>query len=519
MANGRSFFRPKTKEVGRHGSFSQALDGEYAFRNDTGTKPPIDTYNDATRELQGIIKTCIKDKKSLRARGSLWSLSTAAVTDGRLLDTTALRLAFTVPAAHVDPGYAGNAARLRFVECGNSISVLNNHLFAAGLSLKASGSNNGQTIAGALSTGTHGGAYKFGALSEMIVGLHIVTGPNKHVYLERASQPVVKPGFAQALGAEFKRDDTLFNAALISFGSFGVIHGLMIETRELFMLNAVRFKHPYDAKLKAAIAACDPTMIPLPPSAAGIPTDKPYHFELFTNPNEGTPPKNAFVLLMFEQAYDPANYVPPVWDGGESGMGASGLNVMGALVGKIPSPLNKLVAPLLNNEVENEFSPYVKKAIIRDLFRGEKTLGKTLACGVGMPADRAVEAMDIAFKVYKELGDVLPVILSHRFVKGSKALLSFTRFEKTAVFEIDSVNTAQTRAYYRKVWSRLDAAGIPFTLHWGKFNDFMTAPRLRKAYGNASVDQWIASREALMESPAARKVFNNAFMEGVGLAT
>lgn len=519
MANGRSFFRPKTKEVGRHGSFSQALDGEYAFRNDTGTKPPIDTYNDATRELQGIIKTCIKDKKSLRARGSLWSLSTAAVTDGRLLDTTALRLAFTVPAAHVDPGYTGNAARLRFVECGNSISALNNHLFAAGLSLKASGSNNGQTIAGALSTGTHGGAYKFGALSEMIVGMHIVTGPNKHVYLERASQPVVKPGFAQALGAEFKRDDTLFNAALISFGSFGVIHGLMIEARELFMLNAVRFRVPYDATLKAAITACDPTMIPLPASAAGIPTDKPYHFELFTNPNEGTPPKNAFVLLMFEQAYDAANYVPPVWDGGDSGMGASGLNVMGALVGKIPSPLNKLVAPLLNNEVENEFSPYVKKAIIRDLFRGEKTLGKTLACGVGMPADRAAEAMDIAFKVYKEGGEVLPVILSHRFLKGSKALLSFTRYEKTAVFEIDSVNTAQTRAYFRKVWARLDAAGIPFTLHWGKFNDFMTAPRLRKAYGNANVDQWIASREALMESAAARKVFNNAFMESVGLAT
>src|SRR5690348_17898678 len=31
------------------------------------------------------------------------------------------------------------------------------------------------------------------------------------------------------------------------------------------------------------------------------------------------------------------------------------------------------------------FSPYFKKAIIRDLFRGEKTLGKTLACGMGMP--------------------------------------------------------------------------------------------------------------------------------------
>jgi hypothetical protein len=519
MPGTRSFFRPKAREVGRHEAYSQALEGEYAFRIDTGAKPPIDTYNDATKELQGIIQACIADGKSLRARGALWSLSTAAVTDGRLLDTTALRLAFTLQPGHLDPNYDGDAAKLRFVECGNSISALNNHLFAAGLSLKASGSNNGQTIAGALSTGTHGGAYDFGAISEMVAGLHLVVGPNKHVYLERASYPVVRPAFAQVLGAEFKRDDTLFNAALVSFGAFGVIHGLMIEARDLFLLNAVRFKRPYDATLKAAITASDPTSIPLPPTAAAVPTNKPYHLEVFFNPNEGTPPENAFVLLMFEQAYNAATYVPPVWDGGESGMGASGLNVMGALVGKIPHPLNQLAVPLLNDEVENEFSPYVKPAIMRDLFRGEKTLGKTLACGIGMPAERAVEALEIAFDIYRDADEVLPIILSHRFVKGTKALLGFTRYPKTAVFEIDSVNTPKTRAYCKKVWARLEAAGIPFTLHWGKFNEFLTPARLRRAYGDAAVDQWIASREALLESPAVRDVFNNRFMSALGLAT
>ncbi len=517
--NGRSFFRPKAKEEGRHQAFTQPLDGEYAFRNDPGTKPPFDTYNDATKELQDIVKACVQDGKRLRARGSLWSLSPAAVTDGRLLDSTALRLAFEVPPAAADPNYAGDAARLRFVECGNSIAALNNYLFAAGLSLKASGSNNGQTIAGALSTGTHGGAYRFGAMQEMAVGLHLVVGPNKHVYLERQSYPVMKPGFAQSLGATFARDDTLFDAAVVSFGCFGIVHGIMIEARELFALNAVRFKHAYDATLKAAIAACDPTMIPLPAAANAVPRNKPYHFEVFINPNEGTPPASAFVLLMHEDAYDPNGYAPPVWDGGESGMGASGLNVMGALVGKIPSPLNQLVVPFLNNEVENEFSPYLKKAIIRDLFRGEKVLGKTLACGVGMPVARAVEAMDIACTTYRDAGDVLPVILSHRFVKGTKALLGFTRFDPTAVFEIDAVNTPKTRAYFRRVWAALDAAGIPFTLHWGKFNSFLTPARVRDRYGDAAVDRWMASREALLESPAVRQVFTNPFMTGLGLAS
>ena len=176
----------------------------------------------------------------------------------------------------------------------------------------------------------------------------------------------------------------------------------MIETRDLFALNAIRFRHPYDATLKAAIAACDPTLIPLPAEARDIPRDKPYHFEIFFNPNEGTPPDEAIILVMYETGYDPASYVPPPWNTGEPGLGASGLDVMGALVGRIPSPLNKLAVPLLNSQVNQEFAPYFKKAIIRDLFRGEKTLGKTLACGVGMPVARAVEAMEIAFDIYND---------------------------------------------------------------------------------------------------------------------
>ena len=74
----------------------------------------------------------------------------------------------------------------------------------------------------------------------------------------------------------------------------------MIETRELFPLNAVRFRHPYDATLKAAIAACDPTRVALPAEANAVPRDKPYHFEIFFNPNEGTPPDEAIVLIMYE---------------------------------------------------------------------------------------------------------------------------------------------------------------------------------------------------------------------------
>jgi FAD binding domain len=520
MPNGRYTFKPSTgPEQGRHQAYTQPLDGEYVFGEDPGTKQPFDTYKDATKDLQAIIGECVQKGKRLRARGSLWSLSTAAVTNGRLINTTNLRVGLDVPPTLTVPNYAGDVRKLRFVECGNSISALNDYLFDHGLSLKASGSNNGQTIVGALSTGTHGGAYKFGAISEMVVGIHLIVGPNKHVYLERQSYPVMKPSFAQMLGAEFKPDDTLFNAALVSFGSFGIIHGLMIETRDLFALNALRFKVPYDATLKAAITACDPTRIPLPPEyARKVNTANPYHFELFVNVNEPAAPQNAFMQVMYETEFTPQNYHPPKWDGGKAGLGADGLNAMGALLNRIPGLIGRLlIVPSLNETIEEEFAPYLYTAVIRDLFRGEKTLGKTLACGVGMPANRAVEAMEIAFKRYRDNGDVLPALLSCRFVKPTKALLGFQRFEPTAVFEMDSVNMPKTRAYFEQVWADLDAAGIPFTLHWGKYNNYWTPQRLRAHYGNA-VDQWIASRKTLLDSPQVRECFTNPFMESMGLA-
>jgi hypothetical protein len=82
---------------------------------------------------------------------------------------------------------------------------------------------------------------------------------------------------------------------------------------------------------------------------------------------------------------------------------------------------------------------------------------------------------------------------------------------------MDAVNTPETRAFYNKVWEALDAAGIPFTLHWGKYNAFLTPDRVRNCYGDVSVDHWLASRETLLESAAVRKIFNNDFTAGVGL--
>ena len=309
-----------------------------------------------------------------------------------------------------------------------------------------------------------------------------------------------------------RNDDALFDAALVSFGSFGIIHGVMVEMRDRFLLRAFRRFEPLNAGLWNAIGSLDFSGINLPKPESDL-----YHFEVFFNPNAGTPPSEAIVMLMFDDGWH--DYTPPVWNAGTGGLSASGLDVMGQLVSSLPTSIAGIIKGPLNDEVRRKFAPYEKVGAIRDLFRGEVTRGKTLACGVGLPLDKAAQALTIAFDTYKNFGAVLPLLLSVRFVKGTKATLGFTKFATTCVLELDAVNVPETRNYVKAVWAALEAAGINFTLHWGKFNTYLTGPRVEKMYGTAAVNQWKASRAALLESADVSRVFDNAFIKNAGLAT
>ncbi|MDH4085024.1 MAG: hypothetical protein OEV99_16395 [Nitrospira sp.] len=512
----RSFFVPMKTWIGRHRSYKQSIEGLHDFKvlapaSDTAAR--LQAYNDVTKEFQGLISQAVKRKKTLRAFGSSWSLSKVAVAKHELINTKPLRIGFTIPASQTSPNYAGDREKLRFLQCGFSIAETNSVLFKDRLSLKASGSNNGQTLPGCISTNTHGSAFRFGATPDFVVGIHLIVGPSRHVYLERASYPVVADSFAQALGAELIRDDTLFNAALVSFGSFGIIHGLMIEPRELFLLHAIRSFRPFNAAIKSAISTLDFTGLDL----HGEQASDLYHFQVTVNPNEGNPPPEAAVYLMFEKPWT-EDYEAPQWDDSASGPGASGLELMGSLYDMIPSVLSKLIKPLLNAQVRNQLAPYDMTVPIKDLFTGEKTQGPVFASGMGLPLSRTLEALSIALRVYEEMGSVIPVLLTMRFVKGTKALLGFTKFEPTCVLEVDGLNNAKTRAYAKQVWKGLEEAGIPFTMHWGKFNSFLNRTRVRNMYGDDNVDKWIESRESLL-TPEVRKVFTNDFLQSVGLAT
>ena len=56
-------------------------------------------------------------------------------------------------------------------------------------------------------------------MQDYVCGIHLIPDARRSVWLERASCPVTTAAFAAALGAELRRDDGLFEAALVSFGA------------------------------------------------------------------------------------------------------------------------------------------------------------------------------------------------------------------------------------------------------------------------------------------------------------
>ena len=70
-----------------------------------------------------MIAEAIQTGKTLRAMGASWSLSKVGVTEHRLINTKNLSLAFPLDNASISPEYAGDRAKLRFMEAAATVLV------------------------------------------------------------------------------------------------------------------------------------------------------------------------------------------------------------------------------------------------------------------------------------------------------------------------------------------------------------------------------------------------------------
>ncbi|HYG18193.1 MAG TPA: FAD-binding protein [Ohtaekwangia sp.] len=487
----------------RHMTFREDIDDLLDMWNGS-SEDIIVGYNRMSAAIQEHIGNAIQAGKPIRALGGGWTWTRIATCNkGRMYNTKGLNWRFSISPSQVEESYPGSSSDLLFVQCGVSIHELNGYLKRRNKALKTSGASNGQTIVGAMSTGTHGSAFDFGAVQDFVVGLHIITGPDKNnpahnVYLERESYKVTKASLALKLNAQLIRNDALFNAAVVSFGSFGFIHGVMIETEPLYLLECYRQREK-DPRLRHLLQTLDFSPADFLPYGS----EHPHHFQVTFNPHDMD--DGAYVTTMYKRPYIANSYTPP---GTDSGIGPG--DDAPAFIGLISDAVPHIVPTIVNGLVKRSYKTYANVRGTRgEIFGDTELRGKLISSAMGIPLAEVNKVVDImlALNADPAFGPFAGVY-ALRFVKATQATLGFTCFgPQTCVLELDCVWSARMLKFIEEAWKRLDEAQVPFTFHWGK-QCGVTPPRMLHGYGQHKIDAWKQARNTLLDEQT-RNIFNN----------
>lgn len=482
----------------------------YTVRNlwDDGSRSPRKTFKPGLEALKAIVRDAESSRRRVRAVGGGWSLSNAAYTDDYLVNTTRLTEWFVGfrSAGYLEPAWHSKKDRLVFAQCGVSIRTLNAHLQTRNLALMTAGASNGQSIVGAMSTGTHGSANQVGSVQDYVLGLHVVGEQGEDHWIERASNPVASDRFTSWLGVDrVHRDDDLFHAALVSFGSLGLIHGVLFEVEPLYLLD--RFVQRYDFKdVTRALSTLDVSGLGLPGGDA-----LPFHFEVVVNPyrlKRGE--RGAFVRALYKRAVD---VIPPPRPSDGQVLNSEDLvSIAGVFSDAVP----ELIPGILQSELEETLPETGRKLVpgTPGMQFGDSapTQGGT-SMEVGVALSSVDEAAEAIFAVARQHPFGAPV--AFRFVKSSRAMLAFTRFSPvTCCIELPGIDSARTRIGFEKIWDALHDAGVRHTYHWGQV--FPAEPDvISRGFGSRRT-QWLEQRARFLTS-AGRHTFSNALLDRCGL--
>ncbi|MBD0776389.1 FAD-binding protein [Maribacter sp. ANRC-HE7] len=477
----------------------------------------LDRYNDAAQEIQTLITEAKNKNEGFRAYGSAWSMSKIAHQKDRMHFNAHMNTYFSFrnQDLHALSGY--QAENLFLFQCGNVVKEISEKLAGHGKSLKASGASNGQTIAGCISTGVHGSGINVGSVQDYVVGLNLIIGPNPGdiVYLERHSKPALNDAYVQKLRSRVIRNDGLFNAALVGLGSFGFIHGVVIEAQNLFLLK----RYVKELKKDTAIELAQKQHFK---EFDGIPEEVksngdaniPYHFKIFVNQYKDN--GKYVVEFMYKKPYK-LNYPDP-FPVIKKSLYRDLINLVVQIGSSVPASI-----PVFINMLKNSILPTVNEVSIGTLaetFWDAPYQGPAFAISFGVSHTNAEKALKVLTKVSIDEGPV-PGIFAMRFIKKSDATLSFARFPTTCMIEIDGVlwnekkKLGTLEGLSKKMIEALQHENIPFTMHWGKNADWKFTGLVDHMYGTDAVT-WRKYRCSLL-SDDMQTLFSNAFLKEVNL--
>jgi FAD-linked oxidoreductase len=387
---------------------------------------PARTARPASREelAEAVAAAAVAGEK-VRVAASGHSFTETALTDGVMLRVEAL-------SGVID---ADRGTGLVKVGGGTVLAQLNEELARLGLAMENLGDIDRQTIAGAISTGTHGTGARLRNISAQVEGLELVLADGSVRHLSVAT------------------DSGLLRAARVGVGALGAIAAVTLRCVPAFTLLRVDSPHPREQVLDSFDERADAHE----------------HFELFTFPYA-----DSALVLERNRSEEPPR---------PRGRGAAYLNdvvlenwalealaATGKALPRTIPVLSRLAGRLASGSRTSDRSDRV--------FANERRVRFT-EMEYGVPREHGPEAVRRVIEWVRSHRHPVFFPIEMRVAAGDDACLSPSHERDTAYIAVHQYRGMEWRPYFEAVEAIMDSyGGRP---HWGK-RHFQTAAALAPRY-------------------------------------
>jgi hypothetical protein len=455
------------------------------WHNHTGNQScqPLGIWRPTSVEqVARIVADAERREVTVRAVGSGHSWSDVALTGGYLIETHGLAgLQELLPHDRVR------------VAAGTRVRELNAALDEHRLGLSNMGGYDAQTVAGVLSTATHGSGVGIGPIADAVRSLDVVAGAGRLVRIRRASDPAGSSSAAAPAGWETIADDTVFDAAVVGMGCMGVIVAVELQVQPRYCLEERRELTTWE-EVRAELAD-------------GRVLRSNRHYEVYVNPYRRKGRHRAIRCtrnpVPCDDRHDERNRLTEL---------LSTLPLTGKLGNLVLDTVPAAAPAMLDGILARIADPSFRNVSHRVLNIGAANLLPAYSAEIGVPLDgRHLDAVECVIEVaerQRSAGNVFataPIAL--RFVAASPALMAPMHERPTMMIELilatDTEGGFELLAAYEDALYAL--SGRP---HWGQVNS-LTPELVEQMYPR--FDAWQEVRRRLdpadtFDSPFAKRV-------------
>ncbi len=441
----------------------------------------------AVREAEALGST-------IRMVGSGHAWSDIALTDGLLLRPNELTGILPLDDGTLRPREACNELLVR-VLAGTTIRDLNDALHARGLGLPNMGGYDAQTIAGVISTSTHGSGLSWGPFPDLVRSVDLVVSGGRQVRVEPAGGMTDESRF---VGERLIQDDRIFDAAICGLGTLGIATSFVLSVREKFFLNEVRTLSSWEAERDR--------LGPDGPLGDGD------HYELLLNPYPRRGGGHRLLVTRRTECPDPERLPSD----------RKRRHPLIELQARIPltKRLLRWAARKQPRVCACAFDGALKAmqddgyaAVSYRVFNiGEANGVPALSMELGVPLEGGahVQAVDRIIEIAareRRRGLIHTVPIALRFTKASRAVASMMHGRDTMMIELILIDGTRGGTELLEIYER-ELADLGARSHWGQYNA-LTPERVRASY--PALGQWLEvagdfNASGVFASPFTRRV-------------